>query len=139
MAKKEKLTAGQAALALEAAEGLIFVAADRLACGVSTLYRYIQKYPAVREALDRQRGKRLDTAESMLWKAVLAGEAWAVCFFLKTQGKQRGYVERQELKTITEDDLNGAIDAELARLAEHRAAAPAGAPASSGNGECPPA
>lgn len=33
----------------------------------------------------------LDHAESSLQKAVLKGEAWAVCFFLKTQGKSRGY------------------------------------------------
>ena len=25
-----------------------------------------------------------------------AGEAWAVCFLLKTRGKKRGYTERQE-------------------------------------------
>ncbi len=38
-----------------------------------------------------------DNAESALQAAVLRGEAWAVCFFLKTQAKDRGYVERQEL------------------------------------------
>lgn len=38
-----------------------------------------------------------DNAESALYKAVLAGEAWAVCFFLKCQAKDRGYVERQEV------------------------------------------
>jgi hypothetical protein len=36
----------------------------------------------------------LDNVESALYTAALAGEAWAVCFFLKTQGKARGYVER---------------------------------------------
>lgn len=40
----------------------------------------------------------LDNAESALFKAVLAGEAWAVCFFLKTQGKKRGYIEKQQVE-----------------------------------------
>jgi hypothetical protein len=38
-----------------------------------------------------------DNAESALYSAVLGGEAWAVCFYLKTQAKDRGYVERQEM------------------------------------------
>lgn len=52
----------------------------------------------------------LDDAESALYRAVVQGEAWAVCFLLKTQGKDRGYIERQEhdhkhsgeVKTVTE-------------------------------------
>jgi hypothetical protein len=28
---------------------------------------------------------------------VLAGEAWAVCFYLKCQARDRGYIEKQEL------------------------------------------
>ena len=39
----------------------------------------------------------LDNTESALYVAALRGEAWAVCFLLKTQGKSRGYVERAEL------------------------------------------
>ena len=38
----------------------------------------------------------MDLAESALKRAVLAGEGWAVCFALKCQGKNRGYVERVE-------------------------------------------
>ena len=40
------------------------------------------------------------------------GEAWAVCFFLKTQGYRRGYTERAtvttqnvDMSTLTEDQL----------------------------------
>lgn len=42
-----------------------------------------------------------DEAESSLYKAVKEGEAWAVCFYLKCQAKDRGYVER------TETELSG--------------------------------
>src|SRR5262245_28221772 len=137
MPKKERVTAQQVVEALEATQGLVYLAAERLAINARTVYKYAARHPIIREALAHHKGKRLDTAEAALWKAVLAGEAWAVCFYLKTQGKERGYVERQELRTMTEDELNGAIEAELARLAEDRAAAPAAAPAAAGNGECP--
>lgn len=39
-----------------------------------------------------------DHAESALQAAVLRGEAWAVCFFLKTQAKDRGYVEKVQVE-----------------------------------------
>ena len=39
----------------------------------------------------------LDVGELSLLRAVQNGEAWAVCFLLKTQGKQRGYIERAEI------------------------------------------
>ncbi len=48
---------------------------------------------------------RLEMAESAIDAAVAKGQAWAVCFLLKTRGKQRGYSERAvfEVKsTITE-------------------------------------
>jgi len=38
----------------------------------------------------------LDMAESSLYRRVLAGDSCAVCFFLKTQGRKRGYIERGE-------------------------------------------
>jgi hypothetical protein len=58
----------------------------------------------------------LDVGESQLMKAVNEGKTAELLFFLKTQGKSRGYVERQEVENsggqkvtvevkITEDDL----------------------------------
>lgn len=49
-----------------------------------------------------------DNAESALYSAVLNGEAWAVCFFLKTQAKDRGYVEQQQL--VGKDGERLAVD-----------------------------
>ena len=63
------------------------------------------------------REARLDDAESSLDRAVLEGEGWAVCFFLKTQGRGRGYVERLDVGNATEQQIDEAIAAELARLA----------------------
>ena len=39
----------------------------------------------------------IDTAELKLWQSIQNGEAWGITLCLKTLGKDRGYVERQEL------------------------------------------
>ena len=41
----------------------------------------------------------LDFAESVLFKKVRDGSTAELIFFLKTKGKSRGYVERQEIST----------------------------------------
>ena len=40
----------------------------------------------------------MDFAESHLYKLVKEGNPAATIFFLKTKGKARGYVERQEVE-----------------------------------------
>jgi hypothetical protein len=47
--------------------------------------------------LDAEREEIVDYAEMGLRGAVLNKEAWAIAFSLKTLGKSRGYVERQEV------------------------------------------
>jgi hypothetical protein len=93
---KPKYTPEQVVAALNECEGMLFLAARRLGCHVATLHKYINRYPACREAREQKRGEFVDTAELKLLDAVRGGEAWAVCFTLKTQAKNRGYVERQE-------------------------------------------
>jgi hypothetical protein len=83
--------------AIEAANGMIYIAARKLGCSHQTVYNYARRYPAVQKTIDEQRGILLDTAELALLKAITQGEGWAVCFTLKTLGKQRGFVERQEI------------------------------------------
>jgi hypothetical protein len=58
---------------------------------------FIKRRPPLAEALKDARETLVDEAESALALAVDKGEAWAVCFTLKCLGKNRGYVERQEL------------------------------------------
>lgn len=75
---------------------MVSVAARNLGCNRRTIQRYAKRHETVREALEDARELMTDTAELALYKAIRDGEAWAVCFYLKTQGKQRGYVERSE-------------------------------------------
>lgn len=61
------------------------------------VWKFVQSYANLAAVVIDCRESMKDHAESSLHKSVLEGEAWAVCFYLKTQAKDRGYVERQEV------------------------------------------
>ncbi len=82
--------------AVEKRKGKLYLAAADLAITTQTLRNYAKRWPAVQEAIHEAKGKLVDIAEDKLADAVERGEAWAVCFTLKTQGKDRGYSERFE-------------------------------------------
>lgn len=75
----------------------------------------IEREPTLQKVLHDAREGMKDHAESALYAAATAGEAWAVCFFLKTQARDRGYIERQEVDnkhtvTLAWDELCGFAD-----------------------------
>ena len=78
--------------------------------GVSrgTVYNRINESVELADALKDSRESIIDDAEAELYKQIKAGNTTALIFFLKTQGKGRGYVERQEhrLETWHDDVIN---------------------------------
>lgn len=96
MACKPKFSTEQVIAALVATRGLISLAAQSLRCDQVTVRNYIKRYPTVAQAFKDEREALLDIGELKLIDRVHAGEGWAVCFLLKTLGKERGYIERQE-------------------------------------------
>ena len=79
--------------------GNLSTAAKSLQVERATLYRWIEQ-EGLEEAVQEGRNRRLDFAESMLDKGMQDGNMTAIIFYLKTQGKSRGYVERQEVTGI---------------------------------------
>lgn len=116
--KGEKYTAAQIIEALQATKGMVSIAAKKLSCAPDTVYRYIREYPTVAAAQKQEREATTDIAELALFKAIQQGEAWAVCFYLKTQGKARGYVERTEIQHSGKIDVSRLSDDELQSIAE---------------------
>ena len=92
-----KLTVDKVNTLIDEMMGNVSMVARTLNVSRTTLYNYINSHSTVKAKLDEAREKMIDNVESALYSKALAGEAWAVCFFLKTQAKHRGYVERQEL------------------------------------------
>jgi hypothetical protein len=97
MAGRQRYSLVEVSAALKSCNGLLFLAAAKLGCTPQTMSLYLRRYARLRREVNERRGRRVDLGEAALDNAVLRGEAWAVQFLLRTQGKDRDYVERQEL------------------------------------------
>ena len=89
--------------ALRKSLGIVTTACLNVGIERSTHYDWLKNdsdYKAKVEALD---DVVLDFAESQLHKRINEGSDTATIFFLKTKGKKRGYIEKQE---ITQTNLN---------------------------------
>ena len=89
--RSEVLNPTQLVSALWQVGGFLSYAAKSLNVNISTVRRMIERYPEVADALDDIRNSRLDFVESKLMQKIEEGELTAIIFFLKTQGKSRGY------------------------------------------------
>src|SRR3954469_5480198 len=86
-----KVTVAQIAEALGKTGGLIGISAQLLKVERRTVERYLAKYASLRTVRDQAKESALDHAEWSLIRAAKAGEPWAVQWFLRYQGKERGY------------------------------------------------
>jgi transposase-like protein len=93
-----RYTKAQIKESLTKSDGIIQNAARALGCHRSTVYEFVKKYPDVKRILDDEREATIDKVESQLLKQISEGNTTATIFFLKTLGRGRGYVERQEIE-----------------------------------------
>ena len=128
---KPRITNDMMVRALKATDGGVYAAADKLKCHPSTIYDRAKGNSEVQDAIDHPRMLLVDLAETALKKAVKAGEAWAVCFALKTQGKARGYIERQDIGIGQADP----VDFDWGRAIGRIAPGPTGDTEASSNGQ----
>lgn len=85
--------------------GNIAACARKFNVARNTFWRYANDHAKVQAAVHQAREAMKDNVESVLYSEARKGEGWAVCFFLKTQAKDRGYVERQEVTGADGGDL----------------------------------
>jgi len=64
--------------------------------GRTTYYDWYNSDPEFKKKVDDLQNVALDMAESQLHKQILGDSTTATIFYLKTKGKNRGYVERTE-------------------------------------------
>ena len=82
---------------MNAAHGLLTSVSKLTGIGYRTVCRYAAENAEVQEAIIQAKECALDYAESKLFTAIKKGSMTAIIFYLKTQGKKRGYIERQEV------------------------------------------
>ena len=97
MANGNGKTAEEVIQAIEESRGFASKAAEILGVSRTTFYKYIKNYKTAKQALEDTREKRHDYVENKLMKLIDSGNVAATLFYLKTQCKARGYVERQEI------------------------------------------
>jgi hypothetical protein len=76
-------------------KGNMSMVARNLGISRTALYLdYVDKIDEIRELMKDVREGWTDDIEDKLISAAGNGEAWAICFYLKCQGKSRGYIEK---------------------------------------------
>lgn len=91
------LTVKQVEQAIKQKDGNITEVAEAFGVARSTIYRKIKKHESLKVVLEDARESLVDLAEGQLRREVRKGNITAIIFTLKTLGKSRGYVERQEV------------------------------------------
>jgi len=81
--------------AVENSGGFVSLIADRVGCALSTIYKWIEKDEDVAAAIKREKIKQVDHAEGKLQSLIKKENPTAIIFYLKTQGKDRGYYEHR--------------------------------------------
>lgn len=84
----------------DAVLGNISLACQQANVGRSTYYLWMRENPAFKINVENIKEGMIDFVESKLMQEIQKSNTTAIIFFLKTQGKDRGYVER------TENDVN---------------------------------
>jgi len=95
--QKREQTAERIIKAITESQGLLTLAAKKSGIGYRTICRYVAEYPTVKQAAMDAKERMLDFAESKLYQKISEGDNTAIIFYLKTQGKPRGYIERSEV------------------------------------------
>ncbi len=90
--KKDMITA------LEASLGVVSDACKSVNISRQTHYRWLEEDAEYKAEVDSLLDYTLDFVEGKLHSLIKDGDTSATIFYLKTKGKKRGYVERQEIQ-----------------------------------------
>jgi hypothetical protein len=83
--------------ALEKSLGIVTTACKEVGIVRQTHYNWMEADPEYKAAVESVSDSVLDFAESKLHGLIDSGDTAATIFYMKTKGKKRGYVERQEI------------------------------------------
>ena len=83
--------------ALEKSLGVVTVACRKSDIPRSTFYKWLNEDQDFSDEVKDIENIALDFAESQLHEQIQSNNTTATIFYLKTKGKKRGYIERQEI------------------------------------------
>ena len=102
-------------LALSKHMGIVTKACNAVEIDRTTHYRWMERDPDYKAAVGELENIALDFGEDCLYKLMKEGNPAAIIFFLKTRGKSRGYVERQEVQLESNNPMGDIAEALLGK------------------------
>lgn len=102
-----KLNRTKVKKAIDGCYGVLSTVARRCDVTRAAIYKFINK-PKNKDiaSLIKKDGERIiDIAENKLFESIKGGDKKDIQFFLKTKGKDRGYVEKQEIISQSKSDV----------------------------------
>jgi hypothetical protein len=99
--------------ALEKSLGIVTTACKKVGIGRTTYYDWYNNDSDFKDKVDDLKNVALDFAESQLHKQIQDNSTSATIFYLKTQGKKRGYIERQEVDLSSGNEQINKIEIEI--------------------------
>jgi hypothetical protein len=87
--------------ALEKSMGIVTNACKIVKLDRTTFYRYYNEDEEFAKDVDNMQDYVLDFAESKLLENIKDKKETSIIFYLKTKGRKRGYVEKQEIEQKT--------------------------------------
>ena len=92
-------------LALEKSLGVVTTACKNAGIGRTQFYAWLKSDKEFYEAVKDIENIAIDFAESQLHHQIQGGNTSATIFYLKTKGRNRGYVERQEIAGVKDQPV----------------------------------
>ena len=86
-------------ISLKKNNGNISEACESANIGRQTYYDWIEKDNGFKQDCENVQEALIDLAECKLIENIEGNENTAIIFYLKTKGKKRGYIEKQEIDT----------------------------------------
>ena len=96
-AKDREAAMAEFLTAYEKSLGVLKPACDITGMCRKTIWEWRKKYPEFDEACLECEETAVDFVETKLYKLINDGAEISTIFYLKTKGKKRGYVEKQEI------------------------------------------
>lgn len=95
------ITYGEVESAIWASEGQITLIARTLRCSVAHVHGIFKRFKLLEQEFHEFRERITDEVEHCLLEKIRAGDTSSMLFYLKCQGKARGYIDRAETGVVS--------------------------------------
>jgi len=104
--KRRETTKDKLLRALEEEHGVVSSACKRAGISRAMYYKLWNQDDKFREQCYEIQEAAIDFVESQLFKQITQGNITGQIFYLKTKGKHRGYIEKQEIQQETTGSIS---------------------------------